>query len=72
MAKAKSEKLGTNVRGVIEGKKLIITIDLSKDFGLSKSGKTVTIATTHGFVKVNNGAAMISINCNRYPVDDED
>ena len=36
----------TNVEMRVEGGKLIITADLSKDYGPSKSGKTTIIATT--------------------------
>jgi hypothetical protein len=31
-----------------EGSKLIIEVDLTKDFGISKSGKSVTIASSEG------------------------
>lgn len=37
-----------NVTTKIEKKKLIIEIDLSKDFGKSKSGKTIIIASSEG------------------------
>jgi hypothetical protein len=37
-----------NVKMTVEGKTLTITIDLSQDHGLSKSGKTRIIATTSG------------------------
>jgi len=37
-----------NVEMKIEGKKLIVTVDLSKDFGPSKSGKSISVASTHG------------------------
>lgn len=35
-----------------EGKKLIIEIDLSQEFGLSSSGKSIVIASTQGNVPV--------------------
>ena len=35
-----------NVEMTVEGKTLIIKVDLSKDFGPSKSGKTIIIAST--------------------------
>ena len=38
----------TNVEMKVDGKKLTITIDLSKTFGPSRSGKSITIATTGG------------------------
>ena len=37
-----------NVKIKTEGRKLFIEIDLDKDFGLSKSGKTTIIASTGG------------------------
>lgn len=43
-----------NVEMKIEKNKLIIEVDLKKDFGASKSGKTVIIATTEGNHKVND------------------
>ena len=39
-----------NVEWEIKGDKLIIEIDLTKDFGPSKSGKTITIAV-HGVTR---------------------
>lgn len=42
----------TNVEMKVEGNKLIITADLSKEFGLSSSRKSITIATTGGNVSV--------------------
>jgi ABC-type molybdate transport system ATPase subunit len=41
-----------NVELEVKGKKLTITVDLTKDFGPSKSGKTTIIATTAGNVDV--------------------
>ena len=52
-----------NVELKIAGDKLVIEIDLSKDFGLSKSGKTHTVASTGGFVQVE-GKPGISLNLN--------
>lgn len=37
-----------NVQVKTEGKKLMITVDLTKDFGPSKSGKSILIASTEG------------------------
>jgi hypothetical protein len=36
----------------VEGHKLTITVDLSKEFGPSASGKTIIIASTEGSVSV--------------------
>jgi hypothetical protein len=41
-----------NVDMKVKGKTLTITVDLSKDFGESKSGKSVVIATTEGNTSV--------------------
>lgn len=50
-----------------EGSKLIIEIDLSKDFGPSASGKTVIIASTRGNAPVPEAeGTFIGINCFRY------
>lgn len=37
-----------NVNMKIEGTRLVITVDLTKEFGPSSSGKTIIIATTEG------------------------
>jgi len=39
-----------NVHIEVRDNKAVITIDLSKDFGTSKSGKTIVVATTRGNV----------------------
>lgn len=41
-----------NVDMKLEGDRLVITIDLAKEFGESKSGKSITIASTEGNVSV--------------------
>lgn len=41
-----------NVDLKVEGKKLTITVDLSQDFGKSKSGKSTTVATSEGNVSI--------------------
>ena len=43
-----------NVDMKVEGTILTIKIDLSKDFGPSKSGKTTIIASTEGNVSIPN------------------
>lgn len=42
-----------NIETKVEGTKLTITVDLSKDFGPSKTGKSNIVASTNGFVKVD-------------------
>ena len=61
-----TKELGTNVKGSINGTKLTIEIDLTKDYGPSKSGKTLTVASTGGFVKLpGNEAIMMNLSVNR-------
>ena len=36
----------------VEGNKLIIVVDLNQEFGLSSSGKSITIASTEGNISV--------------------
>ena len=54
-----------NVDMKVQGDKLIITVDLSKSFGLSTSGKSVTIATTAGNVSVP-GREEVKVGVNIY------
>lgn len=48
-----------------DGNKLIITVDLSQDFGASKSGKTTIIASTEGNVSAPN-TPEVKIGLNVY------
>lgn len=41
-----------NVDMNLEGDRLVITVDLAKEFGASKSGKSITIASTEGNASV--------------------
>lgn len=52
-----------NVRMHVEGSILTIVVDLNQDFGLSSSGKSITIASTEGNVNVpNNEEIKIGLN----------
>jgi len=53
-----------NVTGYVDGKKLVLEIDLSKDFGPSKSGKTQVVATTGPGARIDGGI-LIGLNVNR-------
>ncbi len=48
-----------NVNWEVKGDKLIIEIDLTQDFGPSKSGKTITIASTRGNQKIEGTEAVV-------------
>jgi len=51
-----------NVTTAVKGNKLVIEVDLSKNFGPSKSGKTVIIASTEGNQKVDGADAILGLN----------
>ena len=46
----------------IDGNILTIKVDLSKDFGLTKSQKNKKIASTGGNVRIPGAHAMIGLN----------
>lgn len=54
-----------NVEMNIEGNKLIIVVDLNQEFGLSSSGKSITVASTEGNISVP-GREEIKIGLNIY------
>jgi len=56
-----------NVKWEVKDGKLIIEIDLTQEFGLSKSGKTITIASTKGNKKIDGTDAVIGLNVYKYP-----
>jgi len=63
------KEIGKNVLYKVEGDELILKMNLTKDYGLSKTGKTVCVATTGGNVTIE-GIPMtrkIGINLYKYP-----
>ncbi len=57
-----------NVKQTIKGNILTLTVDLSKDFGPSKSQKTIVVASTLGNVSVEgNEDFKIGLNVYKYP-----
>lgn len=46
----------------VDGDTLTITVDLSKDHGPSKSGKTIIIATSSGNKPIEGTDAIIGLN----------
>jgi len=42
------QSIGDNISARVEGRTLIIEIDLDQDFGSSSSGKSTTIASSRG------------------------
>lgn len=56
-----------NVKVSIKGTKMTLEVDLSKDQGPSKSGKTIIIATTSGNADVPGmEGAKMSLNVFKY------
>lgn len=64
MAKS-SKTLGKNITYTLDGNKLTLEIDLSKDFGPSASGKTIIIASSEGNKDV--GDVKVGLNIYKYP-----
>ena len=52
-----------NVDMKLNGNQLVITVDITKEFGPSKSGKSITIASTEGNVSIpDNEDIKIGLN----------
>lgn len=62
--------MAKNVEIKVQGNKLIMTVDMTKRFGRSKSGKTIAVASTEGNIAVP-GAEHIKIGLNVYTKDGE-
>jgi len=61
-----------NIEIEVNDNKAVITIDLSKDFGPSKSGKTIVVATTRGNVAIPGSEDIkLGLNCYKYPDQDK-
>lgn len=54
-----------NVEMSVSGNILTITVDLSKEFGPSASGKTTIIASTEGNVSIPNRDEKVGLNVYR-------
>ena len=54
-----------NIEVKVQGTTLVITVDLRKEYGLSGSGKSVTVASTGGNVSVP-GREDLRIGLNVY------
>ncbi len=51
-------QLGRNITGEVKGNELVIRIDLSKNLGRSKSGKS-----TDGNQVINENGVVLGLNC---------
>lgn len=63
--KPQGEEIGKNVFARLDGKILVIEIDMTHRGGSSESGKTTRIASTLGNQKVNGApnAVRLGVNC---------
>jgi len=50
-----------NVDIKMDGKKMVITVDTAKEFGPSKSGKTIIIASSEGNQKVEDVTVGLNV-----------
>lgn len=50
--------MNVSTRTENNGTKLVIEVDLTQDFGPSKSGKTNMVASTSGFIQVAPGVSL--------------
>lgn len=57
--------MSTNIKTKVEKNKLTIEIDLSAKGVLSKSRKSLVIATTEGNQKVDGADVVLGLNCYR-------
>lgn len=55
-----------NVEIETKGSKIVITIDASKEFGLSESGKTTIIASTQGNQDIIVDGKIVKLGLNVY------
>lgn len=56
-----------NVEMRVEGNILTLTVDLSKEFGPSSSGKTIIIASTEGNETIPGRSEVVGLNVYRKP-----
>lgn len=57
-----TKTVGANISVDVTGNKAVITIDLSKRLGDSKSGKTVRVASTEGNKVIPGTEVVLGLN----------
>jgi hypothetical protein len=55
-----------NVKIEVKGTTLVISIDATRDLGVSKSGKTRMVASTQGNKKIDIGGRELFLGINAY------
>ena len=61
--------IGKNVAMRVDGNKLVIEVDLTRDFGKSKSGKTIIVASSEGNVSLPEPYEHTKVGLNIYKKD---
>ena len=52
--------------------RLLIIVDLNKEFGPSKSGKTIVVASTKGNKRLEGTDCFLGLNVYKYPEEKEE
>lgn len=69
-----AKSVGKNVSYEVNAKnQLVITVDLNKEVGMSKSGKTMGIGTTNGNTKIQDkeeNEVIFGLNVYKYPTEE--
>jgi len=58
MPKNETTTVGKNVSFSVKDNQLTIVVDLTKDFGESKSGKSIVVASTEGNMTLPDGTKL--------------
>ena len=56
-----------NVDVKVKDGKAVITIDLNKEFGPSRTGKTIIVASTHGNQPIGDNGVRLGLNAYKFP-----
>ncbi len=54
-----------NIAIDVKAKKMTVTVDLSKNFGPSSTGKTIIVANSHGFQPINGSDERLNLTVTR-------
>ncbi len=58
--------IGKGIKTVVDGNKLFIEVDLSKDFGPSKTGKSIILASSEGNQNIDGVDGRVRLGFNLY------
>lgn len=60
-----------NCKMTVKDSVLTVKVDLKKESGLSKSGKTIVVASTKGNKAIEDSDCIIGLNVYKYPEKEE-